>query len=102
MFQLKRYTTYVGVLTTPVQAEFQSDFHNDDIPDESKLINLQPHNITESNVNYYHHQQSPHEQVNSSQPINRYGNQRTNYRSGMVAPSVGNVDDHNEFEIANF
>lgn len=79
---MKRYTTYVNILSAPTQGD-QHNFQND-IAEETKILSLQSHDVDESNVNYY---QSSTE---------RYSSNRTqpHYRSS--------ANDSNKFELDNF
>lgn len=80
MFQLKRYKTYVNILSSPLNGDGQNNFQNN-ISDETKILNLQSHSVNESNVNYYHHQS-----IRTT---------TTHYRSTTN-------DDSPKYELANF
>lgn len=79
---MKRYTTYVNILRAPTQGD-QHNFQND-IAEETKILNLQSNDLDESNVNYY---QSSTE---------RYSSNRTQPRYRSTA------NDSNKFESDNF
>lgn len=85
-FQVKRYKTYVNILSAPQQGDQPNNFQNN-IAEETKILNLQSQiGVNESNVNYYHQP--------STDQMNRFTGNRTtpHYRS--------NADD--KFELANF
>ncbi|XP_031641187.1 uncharacterized protein LOC116352596 isoform X2 [Contarinia nasturtii] len=73
-YELKRYKTYVNILSSPLNGDGQNN-----LCDETKILNLQSHSVNEPNVNYYHHQ------TNRTTP---------QYRS--------TADDSNKYELANF
>ncbi|XP_055315600.1 PH and SEC7 domain-containing protein isoform X2 [Sitodiplosis mosellana] len=69
-YELKRYKTYVNILSSPMNSDGQNNFQNS-ISDETNILNLQSHSVNESNVNYYQHQSnrtSPHYRSTNDDP----------------------------------
>lgn len=98
--QLKRYKTYVNILSAPVNGDGQNNFQNS-CSDEANILNLQSHSVNESNVNYYHHSTN-RTTTATTKPTPQYRSTTNTNTTTTTTAAVGAADESSKYEVANF